>query len=77
MWNGNGTQRNNVQGNVENLDEGNETDSDDELVRNSIIEPRLDRSVRGRGQTRNRRGQRGHERGVVRRVNANSRFRNR
>ncbi len=51
--------------------------SDDELVRNSIIEPRLDRSVRGRGQTRNRRGQRGHERGVVRRVNANSRFRNR
>ncbi len=48
-------QMNNVQENVENLDEGNETDSDNELVWNSIIESRLDRSVRERGWTRNRR----------------------
>jgi hypothetical protein len=64
------------------IDEGNETDSDDELMRNSVIEPRLSRTslrgnVRGRGRGRGRVGL-AHD-GVVRprRINTDPRFRNR
>ncbi|CAB4395082.1 unnamed protein product [Rhizophagus irregularis] len=66
-------------------DEGNETDSEDELLRNSIIEPRLVRTpLRGaRGRGRGRGCGRGRGRigidneGSGRRVNADPRFRNR
>ncbi|CAB4443822.1 unnamed protein product [Rhizophagus irregularis] len=55
-------------------DEDSETNSEDELVRNSIVEPRLSRislrGARGRGQGRGRGS-------GVRRTNADSRFRNR
>jgi hypothetical protein len=66
-------------------DEGNETDSDDELMRNSVIEPRIARApLRGaRGRGRGRRRGRGRGRVGVsnersgRRINADPRFRNR
>ena len=72
--------------NVENppiIDEGNETDSDDELVQNPVIKPRLTRvplrGAIGRGRGRNRRGRRGTGgRGeIARRINTDPRFRNR